>query len=63
MITVNGEGSLADAVHLLLHAEDASSSDDKPLMIKTEENVIAKIASKDTHVSLLSFSHEGNGSH
>ena len=44
----------------MLLAQDANS-EEKPLIIKIEENVIEKISSKDAHVSLFSFTNKGTG--
>ena len=52
MITVGLEGSIAEVIIDMLLAQDAKS-EEKPLIIKIEENVIEKISSKDTHVSLF----------
>ena len=52
MITVGLEGSIAEVIIDMPLAQDAKS-EEKPLIIKMEENVIEKISSKDTHVSLF----------
>lgn len=61
MITVDREGSIAEGVINMLLAQDASPEDEKPIIIKIEENLIERIGLNDTHVSFFSLRNEGTG--
>ena len=52
-----GEDRLADMLYLVISSQNESTFEAKPVLARIEENIIAKIKSKDAHVSHVVFNH------